>query len=317
MSQICLENIVTVRDYCADAPVMSSSGYDLMDAPEINLSNLSDLANAEYRTGLDLLRNCIRLALRDIETDFISVLMANRIAAVNSGYDISTGGFTTEYRNGSANAKGIVVYKNSTRGIRRVKIKKISIYPVSDHASVPLKFIDNGKESTINVQLVGGRVNHFNIDYFVEGTDVKILLEGVETYSSTLTCLLGCGGTIPNDCGYVKGWNGFSEVLKEGFGINAVFGCDCDYSQILCQQSKNFVGLLIWLKARIYALEERVNSTRITPFIIYGLEDAKEQRIQLLNEYNSKWNVFIETIPNILQNDDCFTCNRAKIVTNV
>lgn len=318
MSQICLENIVSVRDYCNNKTAHNTSGYDLMDAPEINLSNLNDLANAEYTSGLALLKNCIRLALRDIETDFISVLHANNIVAQNfHSEEINTGIFTKEYENDGANAKGIVIHKNDYRGIKKIKIKKIRIFPVEDVPSAELKFIDSGKEAVMNVQLKGGQINEFAVDYFVESQECKIVLNGVKTYSSQLTCLLGCGGGKPNQCGYVKGWNGYSETKTEGFGINAVFSCECDYSQVLCQQSKNFVGLLIWLKARIYALEERINSTRLTPFIIYGQEEAKQQRLELINEYNSKWNVFIDTLPNLLKNDECFTCTGAKIVTNV
>ncbi|ROI05449.1 hypothetical protein EGI16_03420 [Chryseobacterium sp. G0240] len=318
MSQICLENIVSVRDVCAEQVIISSSGYDLMDAPEIDIAKINDIANAEYNTGLKILKNCVRLALRDIETDFISVLFANKISAVNNSYDVVTGNFSTKYQNSGLGQKGIVIHKQGRSGIKKIRIKKIRIYPVNDNPNAQLKFIDSGKESVINIALTGGKVNEFATDYFVEGDNVKIVLEGVETYSSELTCLLGCGGTIPNDCGYVKGWNGSAETQKEGFGINAVFSCECDYSQILCQQSKNFVGLLVWLKARIYALEERINSTRINPFIIYGQEEAKNNRIELISEYNSKWNVFIDTIPNIIAgNDDCFECKKSKIVTNV
>lgn len=319
MSQICLENIVTVRDVCSTVnQSSSSSGYDLMDATEINIARINDLANAEYTTGLKLLKNCIRLALRDIETDFISVLFANKITAVSNSYDVVTGNFSLQNDNIGSGQKGIVIHKQNNRGIKKLRIKKVKIYPINDHESAQLKFIDSGKESVINISLTGGKVNEFATDYFVEGSEVKILLENVPTYSSELTCLLGCNGTLPNDCGYVKGWNGYSEIQKEGFGINAIFSCECDYSQILCQQSKNFVGLLIWLKSRIYALEERINSSRLNPFIIYGQEEAKTQRIELLNEYNSKWNVFIETIPNLITgNDDCFECKKAKIVTNL
>jgi hypothetical protein len=318
MSQICLENIVTVRDVCKEQPVISSSGYDMMDAPEIDISRINDIANAEYTTGLKILKNCIRMAIRDIETDFISVLSANKISAVSNSYDVVTGNFSQENQNNGSGLKGIVIHRQNTSGIKKIRLKKIRIYPINDHANAQLKLIDSGRESTMNIALTGGKVNEFAIDYFVEGTEVKIVLDNVPTYSSELTCLLGCGGTIPNDCGYVKGWNGSTEIQKEGFGVNAVFSCECDYSQILCQQSKNFVGLLIWLKARIFVLEERINSSRINPFIIYGQEDAKNNRIELITEYNSKWNVFIDIIPNIISgNDDCFECKKAKIVTNV
>ena len=318
MSQICLEKIVSVRDVCSTLPTQNTSGYDLMDAPEINIGRINDIANAEYNSGYKILKNCVRLALRDMQNDFISTLSANNIIASSTpAQDIATGNFSSLNTNNANGLKGIVLHKRSSEGIKKLRVKKLRIYPVNDHESVDIKFIDSGNQSVIKVALVGGQVNEFAIDYTAEGDEIKILMEGVQTYSSVLTCLIGCGGSMPNQCGYVKGWNGYSEVNSEGFGINAVFSCECDYSQILCQQSRNFVGLLIWIKARINVLEERINSTRINPFVIYGAEDAKQQRLELLNEYNEKWNLFIQTIPNIIQSDECFTCNKSKIVTNI
>lgn len=288
-----------------------------MDAPEINISSINDYASAEYKTGLDLLKNCVRLAIRDVESDFIQVLTANGFVANLNSEEISTGNFNAANTNNGVGEKGIVIYKSQHKGIRKLHIKKIRVFPLTDHAEATLKIIDSGRQSTLTIQLVGGRINEFLVDYTVEGNDVKILLEGVETMSSQLTCLLGCHGAPPNTCGYVKGWNAGGEVQKEGFGINAIFSCECDYSQILCQQSKGYVGKLIWLKARINALEERIHSTRLNPFIIYGSEDAKAQRMELIQEYNADWNTFIETIPNVITNDGCFNCSGAKMVTNV
>ena len=317
MSIICLNNIISVRDHCQNQLAQSSSGYDLMDAPEINLAHLNDVANAEYLKGLNLLKNCVRLAIRDLETDFIQVLHANNFTANLHAEEISTGVFSSEYSNNGTGLKGIVLHKNNVRGIKKLKVSKIRIYPQNDHESATIKIIDSGRISELVVQLVGGRINEFLTDYVVEGNDVKILMEGVETLSSQLTCLLGCHGSVPNSCGYVKGWNGSAEIQKEGFGINAVFTCECDYSQILCRQSKSYVGKLLWLKARINVLEERVHSSRLNPFIIYGSEDAKKQRIELIQEYNADWNIFIDTIPHAITNDECFNCTGAKLVTNV
>ncbi len=91
----------------------------------------------------------------------------------------------------------------------------------------------------------------------------------LDTYSSAISCMVGCNGTMPNECGYVTGWSGTGQVKSEGFGISATFGCECDYSQLLCSWSKMFRREIVWWKMRALVQEERLNSDRLNNFTIY------------------------------------------------
>lgn len=322
MGAICLNNIVTVRDLCKNEFTKPTSGYDLMDAPEINRAILGQLAGGEYVQGLGLLKDCIKYALRDISTDLVGVLAANKYAANITAENISTGSFDGGLTNGNVNLeRGLTIFRNPSKGIKKLKIKEIHIFPINSVSSIDLKFYDSGFVSTIPVQLVGGQINKFNIDYTVNGDFVKILLNNsqVQTYSSKLTCMTTCNGALPNDCGYVMGYNGNTEIQKEGFGINAVFSCECDFDQLLCNFSNSYIGKIVWTKARVYALEERLRSNRLTNFLIYNRDEVNTFRIELENEYRSLWNGFVMALPNLLKysKDDCITCKGVQIVTNV
>jgi hypothetical protein len=131
--------------------------------------------------------------------------------------------------------------------------------------------------------------------------------------------MVGCNGTMPNDCGYVKGWNGINEVKSEGFGISATFSCECDYSQLLCQWAKQFVGEIVYYKMRALVQDELLNSDRLNNFTIYNREQARDKYAELENTYREKWNTFALALPGMLKNikDGCIVCNKPQRVTNV
>lgn len=322
MAEICLQNIVTVRDYCAGETSNSSSGFDLMSAPEISLQSLGAMAKPEYLSGLNLAREKVKLALNLIESDFLLLLGSSGMQANIFAPLISTGGFANTSNNAPAPMeRGITIYKNPKQSVlKKLKISKVSIFPMTS-GTFDLKFYDSGYLSLIPVTLVGGQINHFDVDYTVQGASVKILLDNtaLATYTSNLTCLIGCNGGIPNECGYVKGYNGSTDVQKEGFGINAMFSCECDFSELLCMFSKQAIGKIIWLKSRVLLMEERLETTRLNSWIIYGREEASTKKTELENEYREAWNMFVASLPELLKytGSDCLKCNGIQTVTNV
>ncbi|MBW7913075.1 MAG: hypothetical protein H3C54_05095, partial [Taibaiella sp.] len=74
-----LENIISVRDVCAGEQQQSLSGLDLMDAPEISIKNLANIANEEYTTGLNLAKKKVQQAIILVRNDMMSVMAANKV----------------------------------------------------------------------------------------------------------------------------------------------------------------------------------------------------------------------------------------------
>jgi hypothetical protein len=320
---VCLQNIVSVKDLCPGAiQEVSTSGYDIWQAPEVRYKGIAAITDEKYVRGRNMLVAIREMAIREVESDFLKIITTN-------GYNIdlgiagfSTGQFNATITNAPAPVeRGIVIHSARPSVIRKIKITQIQVFPVDSVAVIPLKIYDNGQVATYNIQLVGGQINTFNIDYTASGDFIRIVLDSsaLRTYGSQLTCMVGCGGTLPNECGYVKGWNGTGEVKSEGFGINAVFSCDCAYSQLLCYWAKQFVGEIVWYKMRALVQEERLNSDRLNNFTIYNREEAKEKHAELENIYREKWNTFAHALPELLKNlrDSCIICNKAKWVTNV
>ncbi|WP_312208278.1 hypothetical protein [Empedobacter sp.] len=318
----CLSNIVSVSNPCSEIKELSTSGYDILDAPELNKSNISQIAGSDNPNGYEFLKEQLKFATRDVTNDFIALLNTNNLITKIYNNSISTGEFNNGYTNTANNDQGITIHRNLKNirpdSIKKLIIQSVLIYPMDDHDSTIL-FIEDGQETKeIPIQLIGGKINKFSINHRIENSSVNIYLKNISTYASNLTCLVGCNGTIPNECGFVKGYNNGNEVQREGFGINAVFTCECDYESLLCRYSKSYVGKIIFLKTRANILKERIHNDRINSFIIYGRDEAEKLSIELENEYRETWNAFVESVPNLLINDtDCIDCQKVKIVVNV
>lgn len=321
----CLDNIVIISDPCNPFEQKSLSGYDLLKAPELTLTSLAKTANEKYIKGYELAKSVLDSALLEVRNDFLGILAANNVATNLNSEIHNTSEFSDATIFPVSNVeRGITLYRNSSiRGnLRKLHIKNVSVYPMSDVPDGEILIYDNGLLYRYPVELVGGEINTFEINHIVQGSSAKVLMNGSKTAvgSSKIVCFTGCNGRIPNDCGYAKGYDGVGEInAKEGFGIGVDFYCECDYEQILCDMAKGYVGKLIYLKARIMLLDERILSNRFDAYIVYGVEEAKEYKLELLNEYNGTWNAFVGSLPLTLQNyrDNCIKCKGVRFVTNI
>lgn len=323
-----LKNIISVRDMCNEEAVTSLSGLDLMDAPEISAKNLANIANEEYVTGLNLARKKVEQATILVRNDLMSAMAANNVLPNLSAKRYSTGEFKTSINYpAEAKERGLTLYKNrKIKGeLRKLTIHNVHVYSLTNAESVWLKIYDDyagGIVSSYSVDLEADKVNTFNVEYTVNGSFARVLLDGtnVSVAGTYLSCFTGCNGTMPNDCGYTKGWYDEKEISgKEGFGINLEFSCVCDYEQLLCDMAQAYVGELVWLKARVLLMEEHLRTNRLNNWVVYGREETKEYLVDVENQYREKWKVFIDALPAILKQfrDDCLVCNGIRWVTNV
>ena len=326
MSQ--LQNIISIRDITTEENVPSLSGLDLMDAPEISILNLAHIANEEYVTGLNLAKKKITQATTLVRNDLMSALAANNVMPRLDAKLHSTGEFKTQVTfPAEAKERGLTLYKNNRiKGkLRKLKIQNVKVYPLADAEGATLKIYDDyagGTVSTYQVDMAADKVNTYKVDYEVKGSFARVLLDGtdVPVASAYLTCFTGCNGTLPNDCGYTKGWYADTEISgKEGFGINLEFSCECDYEQLLVDMAKTYVGEIVWLKTRVLLLEEHLRTNRLNNWVIYGREETQQYLTDVENQYREKWRLFTQSLPGLLQayKDDCVQCNGIRWVTNV
>lgn len=322
----CLDNIIQIGD-CDTA---SLSGLDLFDAPEISLKTLADTANEEYVSGLALANAKYDLAKTLVKNDVISALALNNITPIINDTYYQTGTFKTgTVLTAAALERGQTIYRTSQRGtLRKMIIHTIKVYPFATVNGVNLRIYDSypndgtGTVTTYSVNLVANQVNEFDVDYTVLGRYARVVLDdtSVAVASSYLTCMTGCGGSLPNDCGFTKGWNGTKEIsAKEGYGIIVDFSCRCDYDELLCGLARTFIGEIVWLKTRILLMQEHLKTDRLNNWIVYDRTEAKDFLNDLENEYQTKWNVFYKSMPTLLTTyrDDCLQCKGIQWKANI
>jgi hypothetical protein len=309
--------------------VPSLSGFDLMMAPEITQRNLAATATENYMSGWNLAKEKLQQAQLFVRNDFIAALQSNNVMANQDERIYDTSIFNTDVSKGMAPAeRGIVLFRSSKiRGkLRKLRITEVTIYPLTDVASTYLTVYDVVGNTEIasryNVALVAGQENTFKLDYLVKGTHARVTLDNtaIELASAPVTCFEGCNGTLPNDCGYARGWDGTKDVRKgDGYGINVKFQCACDYEELLCGLAKTYIGEIIYLKARVLLLQEHQASNRFNNWIVYNTEKTEKALANVEAEYIGRWNTLMQGLPNILKayRDDCITCNGARWVINL
>lgn len=319
----CYDNIVSLG-MCPDETA-SESGLTLLQAAGISPKNLANIATEQYGNGVELALEKKALSLIQFKNDFYGALQSNNVVARISMPIYNTSNIYSDVSMGSYNGeRGITLYRDPRikGNLRKLKITEIDIYSLTTANDVPLTIYDNGYAYDYTVDLVANTLNTVTVNHVVSGTFAKVLLDNdnISVAQSKIVCMTGCNNTMPNDCGYARGWDGAKEVKSEGYGINLRFQCICDYDQIICDLAKSFTGELIWLKWQINIFDEHYKTNRFNNWVTYNRSDiAKMILPDLENKYNEKWNSMMEGLYGILETyrDSCLLCRAPRFVTNI
>lgn len=327
MLPVCLQNVVSIKDLCNPLLyVESTSGYDIFDAPEINMGIVADLAIPEKSSGIEVLKDLRNKAIKDFSIDFINHLNSAQLTPnLIESKIITSGGFDTSQTNGVyAGKRGLTVWPVSgINGIKKATIKKLKILPKqSGNFSLEIHDEYNNLITALTLALTANVVNEFYLNYPISGSYARVLLDNtaLETSSTNITCLRGCGGKAPNTCGYVTGWDGSKDVKTEGFGMVVEFACVCDYASLICRLSKSYVGKLLFTKFRMGVIEHTLYSNRLTNWIIYGREERVALLKDLTTEYNDLFHTLSTSLPSQIKSyerEGCISCRGISIRANI
>lgn len=326
----CIQNIVTLG-ICPDEET-PTSGLTLMMAAGISPKNLSNIASDFDVNGITMAMQKKELALTQFRNDFYGALQTNKIQLMlaKTEYDISY--FKEDVNKGIYDGyRGIILHKNAAYkgSLRKTYIDSVSVYPLQS-GDTTIRIIVGSTEYAYPVTVVASQINTFDSDTFnnfpfeipAQYENAKIFVDSSEIQfaSSYITCKKGCNGSQTNDCGWAEGWDGTKREKHEGFGVNAIFHCECDYDTVICDMAKSFSGELIWLKWQIAIFEEQYKSNRFENWVVYNNEDINKIWLpQLYNDYATKWNQMMAGLLGILRsyNDSCLDCRRIRRLPNI
>lgn len=321
----CLQNIISLN--CGEETGTSLSGLDLYDAPEISPKQLAAISNEKYIAGTTLATAKYNLALKLVRNDVLGILSASNVMPNLAKVQYQTGVFKDTVITADDVNRGLILFRNRRiRGaLTKTIIHNIKVYPFADAASVDIVIEDDyagGTVTTYPVELVANEVNLFNVEYAIQGTYARVYIDGTDLPVATtyMTCHTGCNGSLPNSCAYAVGYyNGIEISALENYGIVLDFSCECDYDLLLCNLAPTWLGEIVWLKTRVLILEEHVKSNRFDNFVIYNRDETKEYLVDVDNQYRTKWNTFVNSLPNIVKTfrDDCLSCEGVRWVDNI
>lgn len=323
----CLSNLVTLG-VCPDESE-SLSGFALVDAGGMSIRNFANIANETYKNGIDMAMAKKSLTEKQIRNDFIAELQKRNVIAqvVNPEYDAAR--FNTTKPVGTyAGYRGLVIHKNSSwkGGLRKTYIKQVEVYPYTSGDST-ISIIDGNNEYVWDVELVANQINIFTseqlsgLPYIMVNKSVQVLIDQTDiSFASTdIICRTGCGGTVPNNCAWVEGWTGTAQTRSEGYGMNVVFYCLCDYESIICSNYQMF-GELFWIKWQMNIFDEQFKTNRFNDLVIYSSETIDKVIMPDLSaQYAQKWEGMLAGLKGILDTykDGCLNCQGIRYVTNV
>lgn len=323
----CLDNIVTLGLCDTD---VSTSGLTLMQAAGMSPMNANKIATEQYVTGVNMLTAKKQLALTFFRNDFTGTLQANRIVSTITQKIYDTCYFNTGVDMGLFPAYRGVILNTASRmaGLKKLKIKAIQCYPLQSGTSeIVIKDFNHGVEvdTVIPVTFVANQLNTFVLPspYVAMNNRILILTDNTSFNfaQSVLVCGRGCSGSMPNECAWGEGYNGATEVRKEGYGFNIQYLCECDYDSLICDFAQAFTGELIWLKWQELVWDEQYNSNRFTSWVIYSREDIRDNILpDIRNRYAAKYNSMLQAgmLEMLKQyNDSCLNCRGVRQITNI
>lgn len=324
----CLDNIVTVG-ICDEAEA-NFSGFRLIDAPGISQEYLAKIADTDERSGLNLALAKKRIAVLKVKNSFVNTMSSNAVAADISTAIVSSGDFKGTPTALSQNYQGVVIHKaRQGDSLKRMFLKTISFIPQSDGV-MTLRIEDGYDYYSYNIAVTAGNVNVIDTTtltsdggpFEIKSGAVKVLIlkSEIALAKSSITCLKGCGGTLPNTCGWVDGWDGVYSVKSDGFGLVVQFNCECDYDELFCNLSSGIVGELVFLAWQMEVMQEHALSNRFSNIVVYQRKEIMDYWLpKLSSEYEKKWEDFAVSFKDIIKNvnSDCIVCKGIKWVVNL
>lgn len=311
--------IIGIRDY--DTCINPESDLWINEIPGISLKRAAAISNEEVQTGAELLKKCIRTAVKKTFADFDKEISPyfdfNAIVETRQIDDFSLAEILP-----MANEDRGPVLRRWRSEMAQTYVEEIYIKVNTTVSGKEIKFYD-GEEVVLtleSVDLVAGVVKTIRIDRKFKNEIVKIKMNNsdVEVYSQAISNWRNSGCCneeyLRDHCeGYqgfvVKGWNGTDEDnLMYGIGVKASVRC---YNEnIICSVLPK-LWLPIWYNSGAEFFRELMYTDRVNPITTNTAEKAGELFDDCRHEYKEIYASTAKSIQAFLRSTkgECITCN--------
>jgi hypothetical protein len=319
----CLIDYIGLRTQGAATP---ESGMYINDLPGITVAQLTDIANAEQATFLEVWNTVQRRSSKIFETAFTNAMSKKyRLKKISESFQLSSTvdtTVTTPMQSGTL--RGILIdcyYIKSP--FHYIPLNKVHLYIGSPVPSSPIPLYvyevhDNNltlldtfsvtavagwNDITINKKYADSAMLYIAYDA-TEVDSVQLLLDSQDLDGRFWASYDWFWSHL-----YIQGASYAGGQFTEGydtFGLTATIGLQCSFDVLVCNY-KNELATAWWYLLGAELMQERIYTDRINRYTTVDLSRAKDLRAQLKQDFMNELLTFVDSIH--LTGDWCIECD--------
>lgn len=306
--------IIGVRDFkSCDEP---EAKLYVNDLPGLSLKGAANITPEQFQSGAEFLRNCNIMAARHVFNDFSKEIQQYfDFRNIVESRDLKV--FSSTYNAMSDTERGLFIRRWRSEAAR-LYVEHVYI-KVKQSGTATIKVIDGCETTEYTAELVADCINEVRLDYKAEEESIKIVFN--QNLFETLECSYSKSGASCNTCAggsnkniYVTGWDGAAESSR-CYGMGVKVHVQCYEENILCSLIPKMY-FLMWYRAGIEVLRERLASNRINHITIFGEEKAQALMKEYQEEYKTNYNILVKGAYQFLKSTkgECIQCNNIRYV---
>jgi hypothetical protein len=291
----------------------SKSGYNINDLEGLNLRYAADIADSNYVSGLQFLKEKI---------DFATALVLNEISKyaenyyrVNSLVDqLKVGEWKNTFTLPANLDRGIRVRAHRSRMLRiRVNSVEIRIQEANHTDTLTIK--DGIFTETYSFTTDSTGAAYVQANYLSKTNEIFITINDQNINVNNTDVKQGCGCQSKQSNYLVaNGWNG-SNISNTTYGIVADTVAECDQNELYCILSSKLTFPILY-RSGLEVAKEAATTDRLNTITL--LDDDKVEYLlkNFINEYDKHMKILIESIPDLMKrvDDCCIICNQSRYV---
>lgn len=291
----------------------SKSGYNINDLEGLNLRYAADIADSNYVSGLQFLKEKI---------DFATALVLNEISKYAEPYyrihslvdQLKVGEWKNTFTVPANLDRGIRVRAHRSRMLRiRVNSVEIRIQEANHTDTLTIK--DGIFTQTYSFTTDSTGAAYVQADYLSKTNEIFITVNDQNINVNNTDVKQGCGcQSKQSNYLIANGWNG-SNISNTTYGLVADTVAECDQNELYCLLSSKLTFPILY-RSGLETAKEAATTDRLNPITL--LDDDKVEYLlkNFINEYEKHMKILIDSIPDLMKrvDDCCIICNQSRYV---
>lgn len=304
----CLKDWIGVR--CL---TNSKSGYNINDLEGLNLRYAADIADSDYLSGLQFLKEKI---------DFATALVVADIGAFAEPY-FRINSIVDQMRIGEWK-KTFIAPANLDRGVRvrinrsrmlRLRVNKITIGIQQANHTDTLTIKDGIFTKTYTFTTDGDGMAYIEPDFLSKTNELFITINNQNINVNNTDVKQGCGCQSKSSS-YItgNGWNG-TNVSNTTYGIVADVLAECDKDEMSCLISSKLTFPILY-RTGFEIAKDAMTTDRLNSITLLDEEKVDFLLKNFKGEYDRHMKILVDSLPDLMKriDDCCIICNQSRYV---